>query len=215
MCFDPAGGWLYHVDLGCDQIIAHRFDPAAGFSGAPVVGYHAPPGSGPRHLVFHPVLPLALLASELASTLSVLQVGDGRLLPRQVLSTLPDGFTEGSLAGYLTLNAAGDRAYVTNRGHDSSTMFSWDADCVLAPLQHMPSDGASPRSIVLLKAQRQLGLANEEGGNFVVFDILADGTLAALATRIAVPGAVFVVVDPVDRSHGDTFEERVDAVSTV
>lgn len=192
VCFSPDQRWLYHVDLGADEVLAYPLDSETGRLGDAARAYAAPAGSGPRHLVFHPRVPLALLVSELASTVTVLEAGDGLLVARQTLSTLPIGFTGNSLAGHISLNSAGDRAYVTNRGHDSIAVFSWHGG-ILEPRQHLPSGGASPRAFVLLEAERQLVLANEEGGNLTVFDLEEDGTLSPAAVDLPLPGAVFVL----------------------
>jgi 6-phosphogluconolactonase len=193
-CFSRDQRWLYHADLGTDQIIAYPADRAARSIGEHRIAYSAPAGSGPRHLAFHPILPFALLASELASTLTVLQIANGSLAAWQKASTLPRNFAGESLAGHLSLNSAGDRVYVTNRGHDSIAVFAWDEGGSLELLQHMPSGGASPRSFVLLEAKRQLVLANEEEGNIVAFPVQADGTLSPHDGDITVPGAVFLIV---------------------
>jgi 6-phosphogluconolactonase len=185
--FGPDQRWLYHVDLGADEILAY---PSEGLGG-PRTAFKAPPGSGPRHLLFHPDQPLALLVSELASTLTLLEAIDGRLTPHQTLSMLPDGFEGESLGGHLALNQAGDRVYVTNRGHDSIAVFAIDGSGLML-LQHVPSGGASPRFFLLLEAQRLLVLANEDGGNLTFFDVLENGTLAPRHEAISVPGAVFV-----------------------
>lgn len=190
--FSPDRSWLYHVDLGTDEVLAYPFDAEAGWLGEASRAYAAPPGSGPRHLVFHPRVPLALLVCELASTVTVMEVGEGLLVPRETLSTLPVDFRGESLGGHVSLNAQGDRAYVTNRGHDSIAVFSW-YDGVLQLQQHVPSGGASPRSFVLLEAERQLALANEEGGNLVFFDLAEDGSLQRAGAELALPGAVFLM----------------------
>lgn len=190
--FSPDQNWLYHVDLGTDEILSYAFDAAAGSLGAPAVAFRAPAGSGPRHLVFHPTLSLALLASELASTLTVLRVGkDGSLAAGQVVSTLPPGFAGENLVGLLSLNEAGERVYVTNRGHDSIAVFAWEADGLLRPLQLLSSGGASPRSLLLVEAERQLIVANEKAGAIVIIEVGADGLLSRPVAEIPVPGAAF------------------------
>ena len=195
VCFSLDQRWLYHVDLGTDQVLAYPFDADARWLGDATRVYAAPAGSGPRHLVFHPRVPLALLVSELASTVTVLEVGNGLLIPRETLSTLPVDFRGGSLAGHISVNAAGDRAYVTNRGHDSIAVFTW-YDGVLELQQHVSSGGASPRSFVLLEAERQLALANEEGGNLTFFDLGEDGGLSPAGVDLPLPGAVFLMAAP-------------------
>jgi hypothetical protein len=68
--FGPEGDTLYAVDLGADHVL--RFDLDGAALGDCQIAYRAPPGSGPRHLLFHPERPFALLISELAATLTLL-----------------------------------------------------------------------------------------------------------------------------------------------
>ena len=188
--FDNDGKWLYHVDLGTDEILAYKASP-----GPPElhrVAFFAPRGSGPRHLVFHPTLALALLVSELVSTLTVLEVGDGVLTEMCRCSTLPVGFDGTSIAGHLALDRSGTRIYVTNRGHDSVAVFGWGGGDRPELLQHVPSGGASPRAFVMLETERQFILAHEQSGTVTAFDLLPDGTLGPPRQTLSVPGAVFV-----------------------
>jgi 6-phosphogluconolactonase len=186
----PDANWLYQPDLGTAEIRAFAYDPARGLTGVERTAGRAPAGSGPRHLVFHPRQPIALLVSELASSLTVLDVGDGTLTERQCISTLPDGFDGDSLGGHLALNAAGTRAYVTNRGHDSIAVFAVDGG-TLSLIGHTPSGGPSPRFFALLEDQPTLLVAHEEGNSVGVFDVHDDGTLAQSAW-VDVPGPAFI-----------------------
>jgi 6-phosphogluconolactonase (cycloisomerase 2 family) len=190
--FSPDGLWLFHVDLGSDEVLAYPIDNDAGVLGDAVTAYRAPPGSGPRHLLFHPRRPIALLVSELAATLTMLDVAGDRLTARHIVSTAPEGFIASNLGGHLALNRAGDRVYVTNRGHDSIAVFALRDDGAPTLLQHIPSRGASPGFFLLLEAEALLVLANEEGNNLVAFEIAVDGTLRALSVNLMLPGAVFV-----------------------
>jgi len=190
--FGSDGKWLFHVDLGTDEILAYPFDPTADRLGERHLAYSAPAGSGPRHLVFHPTLPLAILASELASTLTLLHVEGGSLTAIHEVSTLPDSFEGTSIAGHLSLDRSGGRIYVTNRGHDSIAVFDWSDGHTPNLLQHVPSGGASPRAFALLEEERLLVLANEEGDTVTVFDVRDDGTLAPHHQAIDVQAPVFV-----------------------
>jgi 6-phosphogluconolactonase len=190
--FGPDGQWLFHVDLGTDEILAYPLDPTTGRLGKRHLAYAAPAGSGPRHLVFHPSMPLAILASELASRLTLLRVEGGSLTALHEVSTLPDGFEGKSIAGHLSLDRSGGRIYVTNRGHDSVTVFDWSDGHIPHLLQHVPSGGASPRAFLLLENERLLVLANEEGNTVTMFRIRDDGTLAPHHQALTVPAPVFV-----------------------
>jgi 6-phosphogluconolactonase len=190
-CFCPDRRRLYHVDLGADVVLQYAFDPQSLTLRDGAV-YAAPAGSGPRHLAFHLYRPRALLLSELASTLTIFDVSEDGLTPRETVSTLPSGFSGKSLGGHLALNAVGDRVYVTNRGHDSIAVFAWDAAGNLALLQHVPSGGASPRAFALMEACQCLAVANEESGTLTFFEIAPDGKLSRSAAPLPLPGAVFV-----------------------
>ncbi|ODP37749.1 lactonase family protein [Sphingomonas turrisvirgatae] len=190
--FSPDGAYLYATDLGTDQLLrfALKDDPAIE---RPQLVWTAPPGSGPRHLLFHPHAPLALLVCEMASTLTVFEVTAEGLATCSTCSTLPDDFSGESLGGDLAINAAGTRVYVTNRGHDSIAVFALDAGTgALEFIQHVASGGASPRNLLMLEDHGQLLVVNEEAGNVVRFAFKDDGELMPTGDSVDVPGAAFV-----------------------
>jgi 6-phosphogluconolactonase len=196
--FSPDGRWLHAVDLGTDRIMSLPFDSEKGITGAPIVGWAALPGCGPRHLLFHPRLPVAYLIGELASTLTVLECNpDGTFLARDVTSTLPGGGVGGgNLGGHIVLNEAGDRLYVTNRGHDSIATFAVASDGQLQCLCHVESGGNSPRFLLLLEEEGLALVANEEGGSLVAFAIGESGLIRAGAGAAPMPGAAFICRAP-------------------
>ncbi len=190
--FDAAGRLVY-VDLGSDRVRA--LPVADGGFGDPLTLYRAPAGSGPRHIAWHPRLPVAYLVSELAATLTVIDgVSTDRWHARAIVPTLPPGEPAGTLGGAIAIDRAGERLYVTNRGHDSVVVFAVDADGGVAYRDVRPSGGASPRHLLLLEAERLLVVANEEGGSVAILSLADDGTFAATEPWIvAVPGAVFAI----------------------
>jgi 6-phosphogluconolactonase len=189
--FSRGGEGLYWVDLGADRVECLKLGKGAVFLDA-VTAWRAPPGSGPRHLLFHPNRPLALLLSELASTLTVLQLRDGTLHPHQAISTLLAGFRGESLGGHLELNAAGNRLYASNRGHDSLAVFALESGR-LELVQHIASGGAHPRHFVLAEEHGVLAVAHERDGRVAVFALAPDGTLAPRGPGATVAGACFLL----------------------
>ena len=184
--FHPAGGWLFQTDLGTDEILAFPLDPGLG---EPHCAFRAPPGSGPRHLLFHHG-GAAFLISELASTIDLLEWDGRQFTSRQQVSTLPPGAGD-SLGGHIGINAGGDRIYATNRGHDSVAVFAFDGQR-LAPIQHIGCGGASPRHFLLREQDRTLLVANEESGTVTGFHVAADGCLEPAGIDLALPGAAFL-----------------------
>jgi len=193
--FSPDQRWLHAIDLGADAIFAHRFDAERVTIGEGEIAYAAPPGSGPRHLVRHPTLPLAYLVSELANTLTVLSArDDSRFEPAQILSTLPPGFAGRSQAAHIAIDPAGQRLYVSNRGANTLVVFALNAAGRPTVLQQVACGGNWPRFFLLLERERRLLVANERSGEVAIFHVLADGRLQDSGGRIAAPGVVFLML---------------------
>jgi 6-phosphogluconolactonase len=191
--FSPDNLWLHAVDLGADAIFAHRYDAARGALDDGVIAYAAPAGSGPRHIVRHPRAQRAYLVSELANTVTTLSArADGRFAALAIASSLPAGFAGQSAAAHIAIDAAGDRLYVSNRGHDSIAVFAIDRTGDLALLQHVPSGGHWPRFFLLLERERRLVVANERSGTLCILRLAADGRLVPTNTSLDVPGGVFI-----------------------
>ena len=182
---------IYLVDLGADQVLCLKLGRGAVFADA-LTAWRAPPGTGPRHLLFHPRRTLALVLSELAATVTVLEAGDGKLRPLQSISTQPADFKGDNLGGHLDLNADGTRVYASNRGHDSIAVFALEANR-LELIQHVSSGGAHPRHFVLLEDHGLLAVAHEKDGRVALFEIAANGTLAPKGEGITVQGACFLL----------------------
>lgn len=188
--FAPEGSGLYLVDLGADQVLC--LDLTEDGFGEASVAWTAPEGSGPRHLLLHPTLPRALVLSEMAATLTLLQRGPlgFETLDRQ--PTVPGAYGGENLGGHLCVNPARTRAYVSNRGHDSLAVFAL-VNGSLECLQQIPSGGKHPRHFALLETERMLVVAHEKDGTVASFDIEADGRLRATGHSITIPGACFVL----------------------
>lgn len=189
--FSPDDRWLFQTDLGTDQVLAYPIED--GGLGSARVAYAAPPGSGPRHLLLHPHHPRrAFLINELSNTLTLLDRVEDRLTAVRTLSTLPDGWHGDSIVAHIAANRAGDRLYVSNRGHDSIAVFALAADGEPTLIQHAPAGGDYPRHFALVDDERRMVIANEKAQSVSVLDVRDDGTLAPTGLGFAVPGAAYV-----------------------
>jgi 6-phosphogluconolactonase (cycloisomerase 2 family) len=187
--------FLYVADLGTDEVLAFAVDTERGTLGEPHTAFKAAPGSGPRHLLFHARHPQsAYLACELASTLVALNVDGADLKPRASLSTLPTDWHGANIVAHIGANAAGDRLYVSNRGHDSIAVFALDEGGDPTLLQHIASGGASPRFFMILEEEHRMLVVHERDQRVTMLDILPDGTLAPTDYAVHVPGAAFAFI---------------------
>ncbi len=152
------------------------------------------PGAGPRHLAFHPTLPLVFVANELDSTVATLRFDSGRgaLAVLDARSTLPPGWTGTNYPADIHVAANGRTLYVSNRGHNSIAVFSVaESTGALALEQTVSTEGDWPRNFSLDPTGRWLLVANQRSDSVVVFGRDSDsGRLTPTPQRIALPSPV-------------------------
>ena len=146
-------------------------------------------GAGPRHLAFHPTLPLVFVANELDSTLTTLRFDAerGTLSSLNTRSTIPVGLTGKNYPGDIHVAPSGRTLYVSNRGHNSIAVFSIaESTGALALEQVMSTGGDWPRNFSLDPTGRWLLVANQRSGSIVVFARNPEtGLLTATREQIA------------------------------
>ena len=180
--FDPSGRFVVVPDKGLDRLFVFRFDPESGKltpteQGAAVVR----PGSGPRHLAFHPTLPVAWVINEISSTVATyyLEAEHGGMRAVQILPSLPSDFTGENTGSEIVVSSGSRFVYCSNRGHDSVAIFSVDPSTgLLTPAGWVPSQGRIPRFIGFDPSCRFLYVANEQSDTVVTFR--ADSTTGRL-----------------------------------
>jgi len=120
---------------------------AAGRFKAPQVAYFAEKDAGPRHLAFHPDGKHADLFSEYAVRLTALtREADGRLTRFADVASLADGVKDGETGAHIAISPDGRFVYVSNRKHNSISVFALDGAGVPSLIQNIPSGGNWPRS---------------------------------------------------------------------
>jgi len=171
---DPSGQFVLHVDMGQDRIYAWRFNATSGtLSPAAVPFVSLPPGSGPRHLAFHPNGRLVYVLTEESSTLFAYGY-DGRtgaLAPLQAVSSLPTGFVGTSYGSEVALSADGRFLYAANRLHDSVATFAIDGGGGLTLLGHTQTEGDYPRSFSIDPTGSFLYALNQRSDAITIFKL--------------------------------------------
>lgn len=202
--FAPDNRFVIVADLGIDQLRLYRFDATAG----KLVAHDqvdTQPGAGPRHMAFHPDGRFLYVANELNNTVGVYDyiAADGTLRPWQVIATLPPGSTE-NIVAHIYLSPSGRHLYVSNRGHDSITVFA-AADDEVTIATVAPCGGRWPRHFTPVPGGRFLLVANQHSDEITTLPLLADPPLiGAPVARAAVSRAACVqVITPGDTEPHD------------
>jgi 6-phosphogluconolactonase len=198
---DPTNKFALAADLGMDQIVVYKFDAATGrlTPNDPPAGKMTP-GSGPRHLAYHPNGRWIYAVQELANEVVAFNwdSGKGTLTQFQAVKTLADTFKDPSTAAEIAVRADGKFLYVTNRGEDSVVVYAIDAKSgELTFMQRVPSGGKVPRYFSFDPSNQWLLVANQEGGNVVVFQVDAKtGELSQKGQPVVLPKPMGVVFAP-------------------
>jgi 6-phosphogluconolactonase len=171
--FDPTGRFVLVPDKGLDRVFGFRFDHVTGrLSPTEQGSVITRSGSGPRHAVFHPKLPVVWVLNELNSTTATYRWDAGTLHPIQLLPSLPSDFTGDNTAAEIIVSADGRYVYCSNRGDDSIAMYAADPKTgLLTSLGWVSTQGKTPRFIALDPSQRFLYAANEQGDSIVIFRV--------------------------------------------
>jgi 6-phosphogluconolactonase len=183
-------------DLGADRVFVYHLDPTARtlrhVAGGDAVMRG---GTGPRHLVFHPTLPLLFVANELASTVASFRFDPqrGTLSPIDAQSTVPAGWKGENETADIHIAPSGRTVYVSNRGPNIIAVYSATDSGALALEQTIPTGGDWPRNFGLDPSGRWLLVANQKSNSIVVFSRdQSSGRLTPTQQRIELPSPVCI-----------------------
>lgn len=192
---DPSGRWVVSVDLGTDSVRVCALDPGTG-----ALRLHSEtalrPGTGPRHLAFHPAGRHAYVLNELVPTLTVCHwdAEGGSLEPLHEVPVVEDGVTTATYPSEVVVAFDGRHAWSANRGHDSIAVLALDATGEKARLvTTVDCGGHWPRDLTLDPSGRRLYAANERSGDVTWFDIDPATGIPTRAGSIDAPAASCVV----------------------
>ena len=186
---DAAERYAFAPDLGADRVFVYRFDAEKGTlepHGAAAIE----PGSGPRHLAFHPSGRFAYVINELTSTITALgyDAAKGELRTLETVKALPEASQGTSYTAEIEVSKDGRFLYGSNRGHDSLVVFRVDpASGRLTLAGHVPVGGSWPRHFTIDASGRVLLAAHQRGGTLAFFKLdLQSGLPAPLGASLAV-----------------------------
>jgi 6-phosphogluconolactonase len=189
---DPSNRFALVADLGVDKIFVYRFDEKDGSlkpNDPPFVNIK--PGSGPRHVKFHPNGRWVYVISEIASTVTAFNWDSekGALTEIQSVSALPDDFKGTSTCAEIEVHPNGAFLYASNRGHDSLALFAIDEKSgKLFLIENVPSGGKTPRNFAFDPTGKWIVCTNHGSDNAVVFRVdEKSGRLTQTGSPVSVP----------------------------
>jgi 6-phosphogluconolactonase len=191
----PDNRFAIAADLGLDELLVYRFDAKTGTLTANNPPYtRLDPGSGPRHLAFHPNGKFAYVVNELQSSITAFSydAGRGALHKLNTVSTLPKGFSGSNDTAEIQVHPSGRFLFASNRGHDSIAVFSINRKTgALTLVDHFPTQGKTPRDLAIDPTSTLLLVANQDSSNIVVFRIDPNnGRLTPTNQTLHVPSPV-------------------------
>ena len=196
---DPSNRYALAADLGADRVFDYRLDLDAK-SLRHIEGGDAVmrAGAGPRHIAFHPTLPLVFVSNELDSTVATLRFDAerGALSSLDIHSTIPPWWTGTNYPADVHIAPSGRTLYVSNRGHNSIAVFSVADSGSLTLDQVVSTEGDWPRNFTLDPSARWLLVANQRSNSIVVFGRDPEsGRLTPTGQRIELPSPVCLRFD--------------------
>lgn len=195
----PDNRFAFVPDLGMDQVAIYKLDPVK----ARLISHGSGsvrPGSGPRHMKFHPNGKVIYVLNELAMTVSGFDYDSeaGTMNRRQTIPTIPEHekakerFASGS---EIRVHPTGRFVFAANRGHDTITVFDVDAETgQLTWTETEPIRGSWPRNFNLDPTGRWLVAAGRDSHTLSLFEVHQDtGELTFARKSVFCPTPICVL----------------------
>jgi 6-phosphogluconolactonase len=192
----PDGRFLLVPDLGTDKVLSYPVSSDGHLTNSEPKAVSVKPGSGPRHVAFHPNGRYVYALNEMGSSVVVFvyDSATGELREVQNIRTLAPDFSGENNSAEIAVDRAGRFVYATNRGDDTLTVFAIDGSKgTLTEVQRVSTGGKIPRSFSLDPTGRYLLAANQNSDNIVAFRVDAkNGKLSPTEQVAPVPSPVCI-----------------------
>lgn len=169
----PNSPFIVVTDLGADAMYVYIFLSQSGLQvkgKVDTTGGNILPGSGPRHVAFHPNGKRIYILNEMSGSINVFSfdLGDMELVQR--IATHPDTLQGPFEAADIHFSPDGKFLYASNRGNENNiAIYKVIGRGKLALVGYQPTLGETPRNFTLDPTGKYLLVANQKTGNVVVF----------------------------------------------
>lgn len=191
------GRFVLTADLGTDKVMVHSPDENGKLQVHEKQPYfELPPGSGPRHLEFHPDNRWIYVLNELNSTITRVVYDNGSFTVGETISTLPTDFDSISYSAAVRIHPSGKYIYSSNRGHDSISVFTIDEDGGLSLEQTFEEGLGWVRDFNVAPSGKFLVAGNEKQNQVVLLKLGQNGHIEKYISSLELPApSCFVFLD--------------------
>jgi 6-phosphogluconolactonase len=169
----PDNRYLLTSNLGTDKVSIYHFDVTK--ASQPLTPAEPPflavkPGSGPRHLTFHPNSKYVYLIHEMGSIITAYDYKDGKLTEKQSITILDPDFKGRVGAADIHISPDGKFLYGSNRGDANEIIiFSIDKSGKLSYVGRQSTQGRGPRNFAIDPSGNFLLVANQDSNEIIFF----------------------------------------------
>lgn len=162
---------IYVVDLGIDQCKAYSFTASNVLEAVPGWDLEVGPGSGPRHMVAHPIMPWVSVLCELTGDVYTFDLTADRPSLLQKINSLPPSYGDTPSGAAIRLHPNGKYLYVSNRGCDTITQFEFMADGKLNLIDIVWLSDKTPRDFNISANGEVLIVGGMDSHTLSLFDL--------------------------------------------
>lgn len=185
---NPKDGFYYAADLGTDEVIAYeKSETTFKLKNK----WKLPAGSGPRHIDFHPTLPLVYVNNELSGSIISIDLDQSDI--KQEISFLANSATDASGAD-IHLGPSAQFLYVSNRGvHHEIVVFAVANSGELTFVERIKLNGKTPRNFSIHPDGKYLLVAGQDSSTIEVYNINQQSGQLTYQSVMEIPTPVSLV----------------------
>ena len=185
----PEGNLIFSADLGTDIVYGYKLDTITGKLDSLSKTY-IKPGSGPRHIAFHPNRKWMYLLNEISGMVEgyMLNTDSGTLKIIQILQVIKDK-NSGAHASDIHIDPSGKFLYAAERDPENTiTLFSVNLNTgMLTMIEKVPSGGKVPRNFAIAPNGNFLVVGNQNSDNLTIFRIdIKTGKLTQVGMPVSI-----------------------------
>mgnify|MGYP003575013448 CR=1 FL=1 len=193
--FSPDNKYIYFTDLGADKIRCYKFDNTSAKPLTEELSISTDPGSGPRHLTFHPNGKFAYCIEEISGMVSAYKYNDDKLKPMMGVPVFINEPIEGCEGSDTHISPDGKFLYASNRSNENHiVIFSIDNNGLLKKIGYQSTFGLHPRTFAIDPSGKFIIVTNVNSSNAVVFKRDIKTGLLKKTNKVEIPNVSCVKI---------------------